>query len=140
MSSSAPASITTAEIDERYGRTPGRKRWGRRGAWAAAAAFVAVFTAWVVWGGLDGTTASVDAVDTAHKVIDDRSVSITFRAALPPGSSASCALQAQNQAHGIVGWKIVDVPESDVRVRSVTSVVNTTELAVTGLIYRCWLT
>ncbi len=140
MSSSAPASIPTAEIDERYGRTPGRRRWGRRGAWAAAAAFVAVFTAWVVWGGLSGTTTSVDTVDAAYKVIDDRSVSITFRAALPPGSSASCALQAQNQAHGIVGLKIVDVPESDVRVRSITSVVNTTELAVTGLIYRCWLT
>lgn len=140
MSRPAPEAVAATEIDQRYGRTPERRRWNRRIAWTAAAAFVAVFAAWVVWGGLDSTTTSVDAVDTAHKVIDDRSVSITFQIAMTPGDSAACALQAQNEAHAVVGWKIIEVPESDRRSREITSVVNTTELAVTGLIYRCWLT
>ena len=131
--------LGTTELDERYGRTPSRRRWSRRGAWATAAAFVVIFTAWVIWGGLDGTTASVDAVDTAHEVIDDHTVSVSWRLSVPPGQAAQCALQAQNEAHSIVGWKIVDVPASDRRTRGFDEVVNTTELAVTGLIYRCWL-
>ncbi|MCU1638029.1 MAG: hypothetical protein JWL94_676 [Microbacteriaceae bacterium] len=106
--------------------------------WAAAAAFVVVFTAWVVWGGLDGTTASVDAVDTGHKVLDEHGVNVAWRVSLPPGDEARCALQAQNEAHGIVGWKIVEIPASERRTRAFTERVNTTELAVTGLIYRCW--
>ena len=52
----------------------------------------------------------------------------------------SCALQAQNSTFAIVGWTIVDVPASDRRVRTLGADVRTTELAVTGLIYRCWLT
>ena len=135
LTDSAPS-----ELDARYGRTPRRMRWNRRGTYVVAGAFVAIFAAWVVWGGLDGTTASVDAVDTAHSVIDEHSVSVTAQVSIPAGTTASCAMQAQNEAHGIVGWKIVDLSASESRTRSVTTVVKTSELAVTGLIYRCWLT
>jgi hypothetical protein len=39
-----------------------------------------------------------------------------------------------------VGWKVVDIPASDVATRGITETVRTTEQSVTGLIYRCWLT
>ena len=128
-----------ADLDERYGRTPQRRRWNRRGVWAAAAAFAVVLTAWVIWAGVDQTTTSVDILDTGYKVVDERSVRVTWQITTTPGESAKCALQAQNESHAIVGWKLVDIAASDQRTRAFTEVVKTTELAVTGLIYRCWL-
>lgn len=131
---------STARLDERYGRTPGARRSARRFVIAAAGSFVIVFTAWVVWGGLDGTADAVEVLDTGHRVVDDRRVDVTWQVTMVPGSTAKCALQAQNEAHGIVGWKIIEVPAAEQRTRSFTETVSTTELAVTGLIYRCWLT
>ncbi len=128
-----------AALDHRYGRTPRARRSARRWLVVAASAFVAVFTAWVVWGGLDGTTDAVDVLDTGHRIVDDRTVEVTWQVTMQPGETAACAIEAQNEAHGIVGWRIVDIPASDRRTRSITETVATTELAVTGLIYRCWL-
>jgi hypothetical protein len=39
-----------------------------------------------------------------------------------------------------VGWKVVRLEPSEQRTRHLTEVVRTSEPAVTGLIYRCWLT
>lgn len=134
----APASAPT--LDDRYGRSS----FGRRGrswaVWGAAAAFVAVFAAWVVWGGLDGSADSIDVLDTGFTVSDPTSVSVTWQITLNPGTASACVVQAQNAAHGIVGWKIVEIAPSTLRTRKFTETVATTEQAVTGLIYRCWLT
>ncbi|WP_165069334.1 DUF4307 domain-containing protein [Marisediminicola senii] len=127
-------------LDARYGRTPERRKWNRRGAWAAAAGFVVVLGAWVIWGGLDGTGSAVSTLDTGFEIIDENAVSVSWQVTLEPGDTAECAIQAQNDAHGVVGWKLVPITASDVRSRTYTEVVNTTEQAVTGLIYRCWLT
>ena len=129
-----------AALDERYGRTRSRKKWNRRGALIAGIAGIAVVGAWVVWGGLDGATTAVDSQNTAYKILNDRQISMTWRVTMTPGSHGRCALQAQNSVHATVGWKIVDVPASTRRNQSFTGIVNTTDLAVTGLIYRCWLT
>lgn len=129
-----------AELAARYGNTPQRRTRGRIIAWIGAIAFVIVFAAWVVWVAFDGSSASIEATDTGHKVIDDSTMSISFDISMAAGSTASCALQAQNEQHAIVGWKIVEIAASDSFSRSVTETVRTTEMAVTGLIYRCWLT
>lgn len=134
---STPAATT---LDERYGRTPDRRRRSRLGLWIAAVGFAIVLVSWVVWGGLDGAGASVETRDIGHTVTDELSTEVTWEVSLPVGSSASCALEAQNAVHSVVGWKVVDLPASDDRTRQFTETVRTTELAVTGLIYRCWLT
>jgi len=142
MTDGARATRTTApggtSLDERYGRTPGRARSRRTLVIAVAAAFVVVFAAWVVWGGLDGATARVDTLDVGHRVLDDTAVEVSYQVTMPPGDAARCALEAQDETHDVVGWRIVDVPPSDQRTRRLTEVVRTSELAVTGLIYRCW--
>ncbi len=99
-----------------------------------------MFTAWLVWGGLLGAPAQFEADDTAHSVLSDRVTEVTWRFTVEPGTTASCALQALNSTFAIVGWVIVDVPASDQRTRLLTESLRTTEKAVTGLIYRCWLT
>ena len=131
---------TPEQLAERYGRTPSSSRRTRRVAIAAAVAFVLVFAAWLWWGGLLGAPAQLDAKDTAHSIISDSEVSVTWQFTVEPNTPARCAVQALNSTFAIVGWKVVDIPASAVQIRSFTETVRTTELAVSGLIYRCWLT
>ena len=129
-----------SDLDARYGRSPrsaSRTRWF---AIAAGAAFVAVFAAWLWWGGLLEAPAQFEARDVAHEVLSDTEVSVTWQLTVDPGTPAKCAVQAINKEYSIVGWIVVDVPASDQRIRRLTETVRTSEPAVNGLIYRCWLT
>lgn len=128
------------DLDARYGRTRSAKVKTRTVVIGAAIAFVVVFTLWLVWGGLLGAPAQFEANDTGHTIVNDREVSVSWEFTVEPGTPAKCAIQALNSTFGIVGWRIVDVPPSSTRTRDLTETVRTTELAVSGLIYRCWLT
>ena len=136
----APATAASTALDARYGRSTGKRRRDR---WIAisVAAFVAVVVgAWVIWAGLDLSSGGLDSTDIGHKILNDRSVQVSYQVSMPPGSTASCALEVENEAHAIVAWKIVDIPASTTTTRAFTDVVRSSELGVTGLIYRCWLT
>lgn len=108
-------------------------------AWAGAIAIVLTFAAWVIWVAFDGPGTTITARDIGHNVVDDRTVSISYEVTMPPGTAAECALQVQNEAHAIVGWKLVEIPPSERFTQSFTEIVRTTQLGVTGLIYQCWL-
>lgn len=138
--SAVPASGDTASnLPARYGHTPSRKRRERVIAWSVGIAIALVFIAWVVWVASNGDGSVVEGRDTGHVVIDDRSTKISFEVSMPAGSTASCALQVQSNEHAIVGWKVVDIPASTKYTQSFTEFVRSSELGVTGLIYRCWL-
>jgi len=129
-----------SRIAARYGRTPARKRRDRLIYILAGTAAAIVVVAWVAWAGLDQTGGTLDAEDKGSTIVDDRTVSISYQVSMPVGQTASCALQVQNEAHGIVGWRIVKVPASTRYTTSYTTTVLSSEKGVTGLIYRCWLT
>ncbi|MEP6481520.1 MAG: DUF4307 domain-containing protein [Rhodoglobus sp.] len=127
------------DLDARYGRTSSSRLRTRVIVIATAIAFTVVFTLWLVWGGLFGAPAQLQANDTGYTVVDDSTVKVTWELTVPPGTVTQCAVQALNSTFGIVGWKIVDVPASPLLTRDLSEAVRTTEPAVTGLIYRCWL-
>ncbi len=129
----------TGTLDARYGRTPNRRRREKLAGWTVGSLITLVFVAWVVWVAFDGADATIDARDIGHSVIDERSVRVDFEVSMPAGTSARCAVEAQNNTHAIVGWKLIDIEASDRFTRAVSTTVHTTELAVTGLIYQCWL-
>lgn len=136
------ATATTDEkaaIDARYGRTPQRQRRDRIALIAAGILFAVVLVAWIVWAGWDNDRGNLEAQDVAHSVMGDSSVSVTWQVSVKAGTTVSCALQAQNEAHAIVGWKIVDIPASTTFNTRYQEVVRTSQQAVTGLIYQCWL-
>jgi hypothetical protein len=130
----------TSVLDERYGRAPHVKRRQRRLGWIAGGVFALIFCAWVIWAALDTVgPASLEVKDTAHAVVDERTVSVTFQLSIATGTTSYCAVQALNDTFAVVGWKVVEIPASEQRTRSFTETVTTTERASTGLIYRCWL-
>ncbi|WP_166998068.1 DUF4307 domain-containing protein [Paramicrobacterium fandaimingii] len=126
-------------LDERYGNSRASRIRLRALMWSLGAFIVVVFGAWVLWAGLLAPAANVNAVDVAHTVVDEHTVDVTYQLTVDPGTAAMCALQAQDDQHSIVGWKIVEIPASDTRTRELTESVRTVDTAVTGLIYRCWL-
>ena len=131
---------TAAELDRRYGRTRGNARRTRLILVSSAAAFAVVLVAWLVWAGLLSPDSDIEAVDTGHTIVDDSLVQVRYQLTVEPGTPVSCAFQAQNSTFAIVGWNIVELPASERRTRTLGAEIRTTELAVTGLIYRCWLT
>ncbi|WP_309711219.1 DUF4307 domain-containing protein [Pseudolysinimonas sp.] len=132
--------MTDSAVAERYGRTPADFRRRATLAIIAAASVLVVVVAWVVWVGLFSPTATLETRDTGYLTRDDSTVDIRFEVTTEPGTPVSCALQALNDQFGIVGWKVVDLPPGDDRTRAFVENVRVTETAVTGLIYRCWLT
>ncbi|MET0715386.1 MAG: DUF4307 domain-containing protein [Mycetocola sp.] len=130
----------TSVLDERYGRAPRARNRQRRLGWTAGGAIALVFLAWVVWAALDMVgPSSLDVRDTAHTVVNERTVEVTFELSVATETTSYCAVQALNDTFAVVGWKVVEIPPSEQRTRSFTEAVTTTELASTGLIYRCWL-
>ena len=134
------ADETRVDLDARYGRTPAAKNRTRLVVIVSALAFVVVFVAWLVWGGLLGAPAQLEVRDTGHTIVDERLVEVSFAVTAEPNVPVSCAIQAMNDSFTIVGWKVIELPLSEQRTRSLSDSVRTTELASTGLIYRCWLT
>jgi Domain of unknown function (DUF4307) len=126
-------------LDARYGRTPRRslqRRWFVAG---VAGAFVLALAAWLVWAGLLAPAAQLEATDTGHVVVSDSRVNVRFAVTVDPGRKVGCALEALDESFTVVGWKLVDLPVSSDRTRTFSEDVRTSEQAVTGLIYRCWL-
>ena len=130
---------TQQRLDERYGRSPQAERRTRRIMIVAAALFAVVFTAWVVWGGLSGTSAEIETRDLGYANITQTSIDVRWEVSVAPGTEVTCAMQALNESFGIVGWRVIELPASSDRTRMFTETLRTAEPAVTGLPYECWL-
>lgn len=128
-----------AALDARYGRTPKRHRRDRIIMIVVGILFGIIVTAWVVWAGLDGTRGELATQDVAYSIVDDANMSITWQVSVKSGTPVACALQAQNEAHAIVGWKIVELAPSENFNNRYKEDLRTSQRAVTGLIYQCWL-
>ena len=135
-----PTGDGTADLDDRYGRTPGSAKRTRIIFIVAVAAFAVVFGAWLIWAGLIGTGAQLQTRDTGYRNVTDNSIDVQYSLTVDAGTPVRCAVQALNSSFSVVGWKIVDVPPSETRTRTLVETVRTSERAVTGLIHTCWLT
>ena len=130
--------MTTQDmLDERYGRTrsPAR-RWVVGVAVALGVAVVALFGWFTVSGALD----AVDVDTTGFEVVDEHTVSVSFQVTAPPGRAIACAIEAQDEEHGVVGWRVVEIPAAEAHAQALREVIPTTAEATTGLVNSCWVT
>lgn len=77
--------------------------------------------------------------DLGYRVLSETRVEIDFELTRPAGADVVCSLEALNNQFAPVGWIELVIPGSDApKVRN-TVTLNTTELAVTGLVDECRL-
>src|SRR5688572_21764560 len=124
-------------LDERYGRgRSASRRWVIFAGLAAAVIAVGLFA----WMTVANSVNSVSAETTGFEVTSGHEVSLRFQVSAPAGRSIACALEAQDEQHGVVGWRVVEYPASDMHVRAFRESVPTTAEATTGLVNACWVT
>ena len=130
---------TQNRLDERYGRTARSAKTNRTLGVLAGIGFAVVLGAWLWWGGVLETPSQLQYRDVAHTIVDDTEVSVTYEITAAPGTEVSCAVHALNASYGIVGWRIVVIPAGERWTRVFDTTLRTSEPAVTGLLYECWL-
>ncbi|GAA1963514.1 DUF4307 domain-containing protein [Microbacterium aquimaris] len=128
---------TPDELDDRYGRTPSRRR---RLVATLAIGVGAVAAGAIAWGAVSNVLDDVDVETVAFDVVDEHSVSLSFQVAAPAGRDIACALEARDPDHGVVGWKIVEYPASTQHTIAVREVIPTLAEATTGFVNSCWVT
>ena len=132
-----PGPTTQDMLDQRYGRgRSASRRWSLIAFVTVAAVAVGLF-AWMTFANsADAATAETTGFD----VVDAHSVSLRFQVSAPVGRSIACALEAQDEEHGVVGWRVVEYPGSDLHIRAFHETLPTTAGATTGLVNSCWVT
>ncbi len=126
-----------AELDDRYGRrTSGpRRRW----AWIVTGAVAVALVGYFGWSTVAQSIDAVDVDNTAFRLIDPHTVSVEFQVTLRRGAAVTCAIEAQDTDHGIVGWRIVQYPADEAHSRRFTETIPTVAEATTGLATSCWI-
>lgn len=126
-----------ARLDDRYGRRRGGpSRW----VIVLGLAIVVAVIGWFGWMTVATSLESVDADTTGFAVVDDGTVSLSFQITAPLEREVACILEAQDEEHGIVGWRVLVIPPSSEHTRAFVETIPTTAAATTGLINSCWVT
>lgn len=123
-------------LESRYGRSR-RRRFDRWIAWGAVALLLGIGL-WVLLFGTWRTGASIGFRDMGYSVIDERTVRVDFEVTAPAGSDVFCALEAVSTSHAQVGWRILELPASEQRIRHFSETLVTTGHATTGYVKSCW--
>ena len=133
-------SDSTKRLANRYGQTPENAARSKIFGWLAAGGFAVILGAWLWWGAVLEPPSQLQYRDVAHTIVSETNVVVNYEVTTAPGTPITCAVQALNASYGIVGWLIVDIQPSDQWTRVFETPLRTSEPAVTGLLYECWLT
>lgn len=128
--------MTTALLDERYGRTSarGKRRW-----LIVAVAVGAVVVAALVWMTLRNSMYSVSVDVLGYEVVDEHTVTVNYQFTSQPGDTVTCALSAPDEDFGNVGFKVVRFEDIESHTMTTTQTLRTNGLATTGTVDGCWI-
>jgi len=124
-------------ISERYGRS--KKRSGReRMLWSAlAASLLMTFLIWAVAVTIEGAN-KVTSQDLAYVIMGPNQAKVKFEVTKPQNVDVICAVKVLNSGFAIVGYREIKIAASPEKVVTLETLVNTSELGVTGLVDSCW--
>lgn len=124
-------------ISARYGAT--KKRSGRqRLIWGSvAASLLLIFMVWAVSVTIENAN-KITSQDLAYVILSPNQASVKFQITKPANTDVVCAVQVLNSGFAVVGYKEVQIPASPEKVVTLETLVNTSELGVTGLVDTCW--
>jgi len=130
--------MTTQDmLDERYGRTRSPRQRAGFITFLAVATIGVVLFGWMI---VSNAMNDAAATTTGYTVEDSRTVTLAFQVTAPEGRSIACVLEAQDEDHGIVGWKVVQYAAAEVHAQAFSERIPTTAEATTGLVNSCWVT
>ena len=133
---------TENTLADRYGRSANPRGPIRRNLNVIIPSIV-IIIGLVIWGASTdvlGFGPKAEVRDLGYSNLTDSSVTVQFELTATPGREVACAVQAQNTAFAIVGWKVFVYPPSTQRIRDIEETIKTSQPATTGLVYQCWLT
>jgi len=96
-------------------------------------------SAMAVWLGLASTNDKATVQDVGYRVVDDRTVDVTYRVSRPAGRNVTCVIRALDKGFATVGLVEVHIPASDAYTVERTTRVRTTTRAVTGMARSCFV-
>jgi len=102
-----------------------------------ATAGILLGCAMAVWFGLASTVGQPGWTDLGYRVIDDRTVDVTYLVSRPIGRDVTCVIQALDRGFGTAGLVEVHVAGSGTSSVKRTTRVRTTTRAVTGEVTSC---
>lgn len=133
MTLATPDAAVQAELDDRYGRR--RRRWP----WAVLAVVVAGAVGYLGWSVVSQSMNQVDADTTGFQLIDRHSVEVRFQVTAQRGAAITCAVEAQDTEHGVVGWRVIEYPADPSHTRAFSETIPTVAEATTGFVTSCWI-
>lgn len=110
---------------------PENRKW-----WVIGTIGVAVMTAMAIWWGISASS-GLSYDNGPFKVVDARSVQVTFYVTNQDNKPIRCTLEAQDIGHNQVGVLEVNLPASGYTTTEYTRTVPTIRKAVTGIVDEC---
>jgi hypothetical protein len=127
--------VTTPEqLDDRYGR-----RRTRRLPWIIAGAVAVLAVGVYGWMTVSQSMNSVDADDLGFVLVDEHTVEVRFQVSGVQGKDVVCVVEALDEEFGVVGWKVVDIPDVARHSQALSTQIPTVAEATTGLVNTCWV-
>jgi hypothetical protein len=130
-------STRTTTLDERYGRTPDRRRRTRIGAIVAGAIVLLAVVVWSLWTGIGGATTALDVTTTGITVSSDEATDVQWLVSGRADTALVCAIEATDESGVVVGLAEVRVPSTGQVNRTGETRVRTVRRAANGLIESC---
>lgn len=111
---------------------PGDAKW-----WVTATIGILLGCTLALWWGLASTLGKPSWTVMSYRVVDDRTVDLTYLVSRPTSRDVTCELEALDASFATVGLIEVHVPGSDTTSVRRTTRIRTTARAVTGDITTC---
>ena len=122
-------------LTDRYGQEPPRDPTQLR---VFAIVGVALMTIVAMWFGI-ANFSPVSHRDVGFRVISQWQTEVEFEVTKPTDATVVCGIETLNNSYLTVGYVEVELGPSDFQTNRHTVSVNTTEMAVTGLVDECRL-
>jgi hypothetical protein len=130
-------STRTTTLDERYGRTPTRRRRGRIRLAVVGAVVLVAAVVWSVWTGVGGSTTALDVQTLGITVVGDQTTEVQWLVTGRPDTKLVCAIEATDKDDAVVGLVEVVVQARGQMNRSGSTRIRTVRRASNGLIESC---
>lgn len=133
-----PDAATAAKLQERYGTKNNNRNL--RIIVAIAVLLGLALTVWIGFGTVQRAAQTVTSQTNGYSINPDTgAVTIKYQASAPQGADYACALEAQDEEHGVVGWLVVVHEGSDALENAHENTFPVIAPATTGFVNSCWL-